>query len=71
MEEDYWSTLAQANVNDILSPFNIVFKADNPDTKSSGGHTEPSLISNLRFSYPIMGLGLWKEVALSVIVIKL
>lgn len=55
MEVDFWATLAQANVNDILSPFGIVFKGDNPDTKSSGGYTKASLVTNKRFSIPYHG----------------
>lgn len=55
MEVDFWSTLAQANVNDIVSPFGIVFKSDNPDTKSSGGYTKASLVTNKRFSIPYHG----------------
>jgi hypothetical protein len=55
MEVDFWATLAQANVNDILSPFDIVFKENNPDTKSSGGYTKTSLVTDKRFSIPYHG----------------
>ncbi len=55
MEVDYWATLAQVNVNDIVSPFGIVFKSDNPDTQSSGGYTKASKITDKRFSIPYHG----------------
>lgn len=55
MEVDYWATLAQVNVNDILSPFGIIFKTDNPDTKSSGGYTKESAVTSKRFSIPYHG----------------
>lgn len=55
MEVDYWSTLAQANVNDIVSPFGIVFKTDNPDTKSSGGYTKTGSVTKKQFSIPYHG----------------
>lgn len=55
MEVDYWATLEQANVNDIVRPFGIVFKADNPDQKSSGGHTRPGKVTDKRFSIPYHG----------------
>ena len=31
MEVDYWSTLEQSNVNDIVTPFGITFGSDSPD----------------------------------------
>lgn len=55
MEVDYWATLSQANVNDLLSPFGIVFKNDNPDTKSSGGYSKVSSVTGKRFSIPYHG----------------
>jgi hypothetical protein len=55
MEADYWSTLAQANVNDIVSPFGIEFKSDNPDTKTSGGYSKPSKVTDKRFIIPYHG----------------
>jgi hypothetical protein len=55
MEVDYWATLAQANVNDIVSPFGIVYKDDNPDKKSNGGYTEAGAITGKRFSIPYHG----------------
>jgi hypothetical protein len=55
MEVDYWSTLAQVNVNDIVTPFGITFKADNPDTQSSGGYTKPSSVTDKKFTIPYHG----------------
>jgi hypothetical protein len=55
MEVDYWSTLDQANVNDIVQPFGIVYKQDNPDGKSSGGYTEAGAVARKRFSIPYHG----------------
>jgi hypothetical protein len=55
MEVDYWSTLAQANVNDIVRPFDIVFKTDNPDTKSSGGNTKAGPVTKNRLTIPYHG----------------
>jgi hypothetical protein len=54
MEVDYWATLAQANVNDILSPFGIVFKSDNPD-QNSGGHSKPGAVTASKLSIPYHG----------------
>jgi hypothetical protein len=55
MEVDYWSTLAQTNVNDLLSPFGIIFKNDNPDTKSSGGYSKVSMVTGKQHSIPYHG----------------
>jgi hypothetical protein len=55
MEVDYWSTLAQANVNDILNSFGVVFKGDNPDKKSSGGYTDGGTVTGTRFRIPYHG----------------
>jgi len=44
MDEDYWSTLENANVNDILSPFGIQFGKLSPDS-SLGGYTKAGLIT--------------------------
>lgn len=55
MEVDYWSTLAQANVNDIVNPFGVVYKSDNPDTKSSGGYTDGGTVTGTRFRIPYHG----------------
>jgi hypothetical protein len=54
MDEDYWSTLEQTNVNDIISPFGIRFGSQSPDTLS-GGYTKAGLITSksLKISYQV------------------
>jgi hypothetical protein len=54
MEVDYWATLAQVNVNDILNPFGIVFKSDSPD-QTSGGHSNPGVVTDSKLSIPYHG----------------
>lgn len=54
VEEDYWSTLAQANVNDIVTPFGITYSSNNPD-RSSGGHSEPGKVTKKKYSIPYHG----------------
>jgi hypothetical protein len=54
MEEDYWGTLAQINVNDIVTPFGITFKSDNPN-KTSGGHSKPGAVTKVKYSIPSHG----------------
>jgi hypothetical protein len=54
MDEDYWSTLAQVNANDIVTPFGITFKSDNPD-KGSGGHSQPGVVTKVKYSIPSHG----------------
>jgi hypothetical protein len=44
MEVDYWSTLEQANVNDIVTPFGIRFGGQIPDSLS-GGYTSAGPIT--------------------------
>ena len=52
MDEDYWSTLDDANVNDIIRPFDIQFGEQSPDT-TLGGITKAGLITakSLKISY--------------------
>lgn len=52
MEEDYWSTLKQTNVNDLVRSYGIQFGGQNPDT-FSGGSTRAGLITTnrLKISY--------------------
>lgn len=52
MDGDYWSTLEQTNVNDIISSYGIQFGKNTADTLS-GGYTKPSLITNkkLKITY--------------------
>lgn len=54
MEVDYWSTLAQANANDIVKPFGITFTSDSPD-QSSGGHSVTGKITTQKYSIPSHG----------------
>lgn len=54
MEVDYWSTLAQANVNDIVKPFGITFGADNPD-ETSGGHSTAGPVTKQQYKIPSHG----------------
>lgn len=57
MEEDYWSTLDQVNVNDLVKPFGITFKGDSPD-KSVGGHSVVGKITKKKYSIPSHGVRL-------------
>jgi hypothetical protein len=52
MDEDYWSTLKDANVNDIIKPFDIQFSNQSPDTVL-GGVTKAGLITekSLKITY--------------------
>jgi hypothetical protein len=59
MDEDYWSTLEQTNINDILRPFNIQFEGANPDTLS-GGSTRTGLITAKALKIPFHGARLVK-----------
>jgi len=54
IEEDYWGTLEQVNVNDFTTPLGITFKSDNPN-KVSGGHSKPGAITKTRYSIPFHG----------------
>ncbi len=54
MEQDYWATLAQVNVNDMVNPFGIVFKKDSP-VKQSGGYAKVSSVTNKKISIPYHG----------------
>lgn len=54
VEEDYWATLAQSNVNDIVSPFGITFASNNPD-KSSGGHSITGKVTRKKYAVPFHG----------------
>ena len=52
MDEDYWSTLKDANVNDIIEPFDIQFGNQSSDTLL-GGVTKAGLITEeaLKITY--------------------
>jgi hypothetical protein len=59
MDVDYWSTLAQTNVNDIVSPYGITFANDSPDTLS-GGFTKPGVITDNKLKVTYHGARLVK-----------
>ncbi len=52
MDSDYWSTLKQTNVNDLLQPYGIQFGGENPDSLP-GGTTKAGVITDkaLKISY--------------------
>ncbi len=52
MDEDYWATLEQTNVNDIINPFGLKYEGQSPDTLV-GGYTKAGIISNtaLKITY--------------------
>lgn len=54
MDADYWSTLDQTGVNEIISPAGITFEGDNPDTLS-GGYTKPTAITNKKLKVTFHG----------------
>lgn len=54
IEEDYWATLEQVNVNDIVKPFGIAFASNNPD-RSTGGHSNPGKVTQKKYSIPFHG----------------
>jgi hypothetical protein len=54
VEEDYWSTLAQVNVNDIVTPLGITYSSNNPD-RSVGGHSEAGKVTKRKYSIPYHG----------------
>lgn len=54
LEEDYWSTLAQVNANDIVAPFGITYSSDNPD-RSSGGHSQAGKVTKKKYFIPYHG----------------
>lgn len=54
MEVDYWATLEQANVNDLIRPFGIQFGTDSPDSHV-GGRTREGLITAQALKIPYHG----------------
>jgi hypothetical protein len=54
MDEDYWGTLDQININDIVKPFGIEYKQNNPN-QTSGGYAKQGLIAKERWSIPVHG----------------
>lgn len=54
MDADYWSTLEQTNVNDMITPFGIKFGNNSVDTLT-GGYTKPSLITDKKLKVTYHG----------------
>ncbi len=54
MEVDYWSTLEQSNVNDLIEPFGLKF-GDQIDDPTSGGHTKAGNITRKALKIPFHG----------------
>ena len=54
MDEDYWGTLDQININDIVKPFGIEYKQNNP-SQSSGGHAKAGVVAKESWSIPVHG----------------
>jgi hypothetical protein len=53
-DEDYWATLDQTGINNIVTPLGITFAENNPDTLS-GGYTKPSPITNKKLKVTFHG----------------
>jgi hypothetical protein len=54
MDVDYWSTLEQTNVNDMVTPYGISFGVNSADTLW-GGHTQVGLITKTTLKIPYHG----------------
>ena len=54
MEEDYWTTLEQTNVNDIISPFEMQFGGLISDS-TTGGHTKEGKLTKQSIKIPYQG----------------
>lgn len=54
MDEDFWGTLEQLNINDIVKPFGIEYKQNSP-ARSSGGYAKQGVIAKERWSIPVHG----------------
>jgi len=54
MDEDYWGTLDQININDIVKPFGIEYKQNNPN-QTSGGYAKQGAIAKEKWSIPVHG----------------
>lgn len=54
MDEDYWATLAQVNVNDFVTPFGITYSSNSSD-KSTGGHARPGKVTKNKYPIPYHG----------------
>jgi hypothetical protein len=54
MDEDYWSTLQDTNVNEIAGRFGVQYDGPIPGEKS-GGHTQAGLLTRERLKIPYHG----------------
>lgn len=54
-EVDYWATLDQVNINDMVKPFGIVFKGDHPDGAATGGHASATALTKEKYKIPYHG----------------
>ncbi len=54
MDVDYWSTLDQTNVNDLIKPFGIEYGQNSPDSLSDG-YAKASPVTNNRFKISYHG----------------
>jgi hypothetical protein len=54
MDADYWSTLEQTNVNEIIRPFGIQFGTDSQDT-IVGGYSKGGIICSKTLKIPYHG----------------
>lgn len=54
MDVDYWSTLGQVNVNELISPFGIQFGEDSPDT-DVGAITKKGKVTRQAVKIPYHG----------------
>ncbi|MDC0584494.1 GldG family protein [Bacteroidales bacterium] len=54
MDVDYWVTLEETNVNDILAPYDIRYEGTSPDTLS-GGYSIVSAITEKSWKIPFHG----------------
>ena len=54
MDVDYWSTLEQTNVNDLIRSFGVQFAGKNPDTLS-GGSTRAGPVTRKTLKIPFHG----------------
>lgn len=54
MDEDFWGTLDQININEIVKPFGIEYKQNNPN-QSSGGYVKPGAVSKSQWKIPVHG----------------
>lgn len=52
MDLDYWSTLVQTRINEIIEPFGIQFEGQSPDTLT-GGYTKAGIVTakSLKITY--------------------